>query len=263
MARRGNLVFRFSATDQGVGSVIHTFEEEEAEADAFVIMNPRWRGFSDLMYYQRLCAEPGCVKVCMSRVRCLHNQYFMGLQVVYRSTFANEATREYACPERFFVSGYYAIEGGTRNFSTLDLEDEEFITGLRLNQGEILDGVTFVTNRREVHFGGHGGSRYEDSMMMSTRLNAFRIVAFTGSELGVMHRIGYFAENISWETIRPLVMLRWLVERERASLSLSIEECTKEQLVVRTLVGADSSETLPDEIFRHVLWFLIDCKKPH
>jgi hypothetical protein len=273
MSTRRNLVFRFSATEQGGGTVIRSLEEEDAEEEALSIMTtstqshnhflistqPRPHRFSDLRYYQRLCAESGCVKVRMSRVRCLYSRYFMGIEVVYRSTFANGTTQERKASERSFESGYYSYKGGTREDSALELEEDEFITGLRLNQGEIVDGVTFVTNRREVHFGGHGGRRYD--MMLSRSLNAFRIVAFTGTESGVMHRIGYFAESISWETIRPLVMLRWLVERKRAAPTDA--ECTNDKLVVRALVGAETSDSLPDEIFRHVLRFLIDSENPH
>lgn len=71
-----------------------------------------------------------------------------------------------------------------------------------------------------------------------------------------MHRIGYFAENISWETIRPLVMLRWLVERERAA-PLLLPDASPWQLVVQAFVGVRTSESLPNDVFRHVLEFLL------
>ena len=211
--------------------------------------------FSDLQHYLELCAQPDCVKVCISRVRCRHNQYFMGLQVSYRSTFINGITQESQGPEHFFSHGYYSYNWGQIVDQTLELEDDEFITGLRVKQGEIVDGVTFVTNHREVHFGGQGGSWVD--MMLPESLTTYCIIAFMGTESGVMHRIGYFAaKNHPWETIGPLVMLRKLVEQDRAASLLLDSECTNDQLVVRALVGAGASESVPVDIFRHVLSFL-------
>lgn len=255
-------VFCFSDTDQVVAWGINAFQRENADQEADSIMtrsnnNPHpHRRFSDLQHYLELCAQPDCVKVRISRVRCRHNQYFMGLQVFYRSTFANGTTQESQAPEHFFSDGYYLYTGDLFVERTLELKDDEFITGLYVNQGEIVDGVTFVTNHREeptVLFGGEGGSRVT-MMLPGSALPTYRIIAFTGTERGVMHRIGYFAENISWETIRPLVMLRWLVERERAAPLLPDSEW---QLVVQALVGVRTSESLPNDVFRHVLEFLL------
>jgi hypothetical protein len=258
---RNSVVFCFSDTDQVVGWGINAFQRENAVADqeADAIMTRSNNSFSDLQHYLELCAQPDCVKVRISRVRCRHNQYFMGLQVSYQSTFANGTTQQSQAPEHFFSHGYYAYTGNQIVDRSLELQDDEFITGLYVNQGEIVDGVTFVTNLREEHvlFGGEGGSRVT-MMLPGSALPTYRIIAFTGTERGVMHRIGFFAENISWETIRPLVMLRWLVERERAApLLLSDSECTNDHLVVRALVGAGASESLPNEIFKSVLEFLL------
>ena len=254
---RNSVVFCFSDTDQVVGWGINAFQRENAVADqeADSIMTRSNNSFSDLQHYLELCAQPDCVKVRISRVRCRHNQYFMGLQVSYQSTFANGTTQQSQAPEHFFSDGYYAYTGNQIVDRSLEFQDDEFITGLYVNQGEIVDGVTFVTNQREeptLHFGGEGGSRV--TMMLPGSLPTYRIIAFTGTERGVMHRIGYFAKKLSWETISPLVMLRWLVERERAAPLLPDLEW---QLVVQALVGAGASESLPDAVFRHVLEFLL------
>jgi hypothetical protein len=263
MSTRRNLVFRFSASERNGGTVIHTFDEKNAEREALEIMarssqprggflssiQPRKHLFSDLGYYQCLCAEPDCVSVQISRVRCLCSRYFMGIEVVYRSTFTNGTTKESEAPKRSFTAGYYSLLGGEPEANDLELEDDEFITGLHLNQGAIMDGVTFVTNRREVHFGGYGGSTHDRTL--SNNLDMFRIVAFTGTASGVMHRIGFFAEGIPWGAVRSVVMLRWLVEQNRAAPRDA--EVTQEQLVVRALVGG----VLPNDIFEEVLKFLI------
>lgn len=190
MTTRNGVAFWFSDADQVDGWGIYTFQRENADQEADSIMtrsnndphphrHPHHR-FSDLQHYLELCAQPDCVKVRISRVRCRHNQYFMGLQVFYRSTFANGTTQESQAPEHFFSHGYYAYTGNHIVERTLELEDDEFITGLFLNQGEIVDGVTFVTNQREENFGGEGGNRL--AMMLPGSLSAYRIIAFTGTE---------------------------------------------------------------------------------
>jgi hypothetical protein len=263
MSTHRNLVFCFSGTEQGV---IHTFDEEDAEENALAIMRstqprnhflsgakPLHFQFSDLGYYQGLCAEQDCVNVRISRVRCLYGRYFMGIEVVYRSTFADGTTQETEAPTRAFASGYYSYLAGKPEVSDLELENGEFITGLRFNQGEIIDGVTFVTNRREVHFGGYGGTTYD--MMPSKHLNVFRILAFTGTESGVMHRIGYFAKVFPWGAVGPFVMLRWLVKQQRAAPTDA--EGTQEQLLVQRLVGVERFPFLNDDAFQRVMEFLI------
>ena len=94
-----------------------------------------------------------CVSVGISKIKFWHNDYCKGFQVTCRSTFRNGSIQTDVGPQHFYNTGYYRNHGESDTYSEeLILEDREYIKGLKVSQGEILDGVTFVTNLREVHF---------------------------------------------------------------------------------------------------------------
>ena len=93
---------------------------------------------------------------------------------------------------------------------TKNVEDGEFIAGLRINQGDMLDGVTFVTNRREVHCGGRGGTFHRYTMLVCSR-PSMRIVALAGTVNGVVARVGYYAKSLGWDIVGSFILLRQLV----------------------------------------------------
>mmetsp|Transcript_50899 Transcript_50899/g.69277 ORF Transcript_50899/g.69277 Transcript_50899/m.69277 type:complete len:248 (-) Transcript_50899:79-822(-) len=201
--------------------------------------------FNDISYYFGLLSEEGCVRVDIARVLCRHNSFVIGLQVVYRSVFRDGSTRFSEAPAHFFESGFYSYHGGQRETVVHELEDGERIIGLRLCQGEIMDGITFVTNRRTFHSGGMGGHRV--SLMCPTEHH--RVVAFGGTSRGVLERLTFFAERkLAWVSLGPLVMLRWLVMQQRAvRLPLAYDA---EDLGLQTLIG------ISNYTWRKVLCFL-------
>merc|ERR1712125_222977 len=105
--------------------------------------------FNDIEFYRSLWTEDGCVKAEISSVCVRHNMYCHGVQAIYRLTFADGRTETREGPRNFFSSGYYyySTPHRSRPITRVDLEEDEFLTGLRVKQGEIVDAITLVTNR--------------------------------------------------------------------------------------------------------------------
>jgi len=175
---------------------------------------PGKRYFNDFNFYDNLCRQDGCTRVDISSIRVRHNHFCHGFQVQYRSTFENGSECLTWSEPHFFSSGYYAFHSGRPEEASWVLAKDEYITGLQVQQGHIVDGITFITNHRQLHTGGYGGGRV-DMNLANTRAQ-YRIVAFAGTADGVLHRIGYFAKPFAWSIIRHFVMLRWLKYRGRA-----------------------------------------------
>ena len=76
---------------------------------------------------------------------------------------------------------------------------------------------TLYTNKRTVSFGGNGGSG--EDMSIPPDLSR-RIVAFVGTSKGILEKLGVISVSRNWEEVGPLVLLRTLVEKNRASLVL-------------------------------------------
>ena len=140
----------------------------------------------------------------------------------------------------------------------LELEDGEFICGLYLKQGEIVDGITFVTNRRRVHIGGRGGGSADMTYPTESR----RIIAFAGQFYGVLSRIVYYSVKIGWETVREYVMLRWLLENNRAEEKTSFggrvllrarkNRVRKDQECIKWIVNPDTPKEVMYQILRYL-----------
>ena len=114
--------------------------------------------FNDFDIYHQLRSEKGCQRVEIDSIEVLHNNFCHGLQVTYRSISDDGHTKFVKCLPHFFSSGYYAYHTGPAKNSWVHLESGEYLRSLRLQQGDIVDGITFVTNHREIHCGGYGGS---------------------------------------------------------------------------------------------------------
>lgn len=205
------LHFRYS--NHEYGSIIQTISENYNQA----LLPVRGRTFNGIDFYQALCAEHQCIQVEIASFTVRHNDFCHGVQATYRLTFTNGPTQRRKGPRNFSSSGFYANHGPTRTRNTtFKLHDGEYIRGLRLNQGEIVDGITFVTNRRELHCGGRGGIQRD--AMVYPHPSKYRVVAFAGIFNGVLAQVGYYAKSICWEIVRDYVMLRWLVDMDRASV---------------------------------------------
>ncbi len=199
--------------------------------------------FNDFKFYDRLCNMKGCTSVRISTIRVRHNNYCHGIQVGYKSKFHDGSTSVAWAEPHFYERGYYYYTGTSRE-ETWVLGEEEYICGLRIQQGDIVDGITFVTNERQLHSGGYGGNPH--NMMLPVKYD-HRIIAFAGTEYGVLQRIGYYAKPFGWSIIRPFVMLRWLKIHKRAF----IEEGEEDNVLNKFMDLAE------DGIFRNILEYLV------
>lgn len=217
-------------------------------------MEPPNRSFSDLAFYRNLCNEDGCVSVKIASVRVRHNSYCHGIQAIYEVSFADGTTARRPGPENFSSRGYYSYYRGQRlEESWIHLEDYEYIQGLKIRQGEIVDRITVVTNHREVHFGGNGGSPV---MMMPEIPSSVRVVAFAGLYDGVCGRIAFYATPLSWERIGVYIILRELVNQGRAVAEVTTagpNEITA-GMIVHQVISLDEGP------FRNIMEFLTPTK---
>jgi len=122
---------------------------------------------------------------------------------------------------------------------------------IRTRQGEITDQIIFITNQRTLSFGGNGGSG-ED---MSTPPDlSRRIVAFVGTSKWVLEKLGAISVSRNWEEVGPLILLRTLVEKRRASVVLQDGSGTalgEEDAVVQRLITNTDGD-----LFKRIVSFL-------
>eukprot|EP00554_Chaetoceros_debilis_P014846 CAMPEP_0194121990 /NCGR_PEP_ID=MMETSP0150-20130528/48903_1 /TAXON_ID=122233 /ORGANISM="Chaetoceros debilis, Strain MM31A-1" /LENGTH=282 /DNA_ID=CAMNT_0038814653 /DNA_START=61 /DNA_END=909 /DNA_ORIENTATION=+ len=277
-------IFRFSAPKDGYGSNVHLFsadnlqnavtaeenciqggQEHERSCQmknsktfslitgcsflANLIMKQAESGrqyFNDFNFYDDLCQKDDCTKVDIASIRARHNDFCHGFQVQYRTRSQNGSTQLVWAKKHFFQHGFYSYHGGRPKEQTWILDEDEYITGLRIHQGEIVDGITFVTNHREFHSGGRGGDSRD--MMLSNICKAqHRIVAFTGTENGILQRVGYYAKPFGWSIVRDFILLRCLQNNGRA---IAID--SGEKNIMHAFIGLAE-----DGIFRCILEYLV------
>lgn len=244
--------------------------------------------FNDLPFYLNLCkeAKPGVVRFEISRVLCLTDtsrKVVTGFQVAYRSVSTGDRGggvvvsargEELEAPRRVRRGSFCNVRTMRADALEIDLEGgERLVDVVTRVVGGVTETVQFVTNERRVYFGGVGGvcgagdrggedgdwipSGEEDRLHrhagteVAVRGEApprrvVALVATTGS--GVIHRIGHWLERTSWETLRPLILLRRLAETGRASHK---DARTKEEAVTQLIV----TEPI-DELFRLVCQFI-------
>ena len=208
--------------------------------------------FNDLGFYMNLCAKEGCTKVEISHLNVFHNNdYCFGVTVLYRLTFSNGNTENQFAPKYLYRGGYYAFEGGRCKTSRITLQDGEYLAEIRTRQGEITDQITFITNQRTLSFGGNGGSGEDISIPPDL---SRRIVAFVGTSKGILEKLGAISVSRNWEEVGPLVLLRTLIEKNRASVVLqdgSDNALGEEDAVVQRLVTNTDGD-----LFKRIVSFL-------
>lgn len=202
--------------------------------------------FNDLEYLQGL--QQVFQSVRLVRVVVYHNHFIMGVRAVYNCQDVDGNDVECVGEQHNFRQGYYVQQGGTRRTSILTLSQDEYICAVRTRQGDITDSVTFVTNQRQASFGGNGGSEepHDGTVELSRR-----VVAFCGTSQGVLHRLGYIAESINWEILKPVILLRKLIQTGRAEQTTPVKNCTKEQLYLHAVL-----QDTEEHLFRHFLSFV-------
>ena len=209
------------------------------------------KSFNDLSFYTSLVRE-GCTKVEISHIHVYHNNdYCFGLHIQYRSTFSNGNTEHSWSRPHIYRSGYYAWSGGDSQTSRITFEKGEYLAEIRTRQGDITDQITFITNQRTLSFGGNGGSG--EDMSIPPDLDR-RIVAFVGTSRGILEKLGAISVSRNWKEVGPLVLLRALVEKNRASLVLQDESDNAlggEDAVVQTLITNTDGD-----LFKRIVSFL-------
>jgi len=212
--------------------------------------NTHYRGgFNDLGFYLDLCAKDGCTSVDLSSIHVHHsNEYCMGMKVFYQSTFADGSTSISFTQDHVYEMGYYAHSGGRRRVSSIIFADGEYLAEIRTRQGEITDQITFITNRRSVSFGGNGGDGEGEDTSQPVDLSR-RIVAFVGTANGVLERLGAISISRNWEEVGHFVILRALIEQNRATLQNS--SLSEGDAVVQTLIV-----DMGGDVFKRILSFL-------
>ena len=80
-----------------------------------------------------------------------------------------------------------------------------------------------------------------------------RIVAFVGTSKGVLEKLGAISVSINWEEIGHLVLLRTLVEKNRASVVLQDSDTALDEdnaVVQRLITNTDG------DLFKRIVSFL-------
>lgn len=211
-------------------------------------------GYNDMQFYENLLAENGCTNVDISSifvryatplVRYGAAQYLkylcVAVGVVYRQTF-----RDGSCK---YVRGPKNLSAGNLPWTLFSSKEHEFqlkrneyLLGIRLHKGgtykgaTYLCGLTFVTNFREEHFGGHVCDQRKLCNAMASIPPDMRIVAFCGTHFGLIcEHIGIYAKAFGWKSRGPYILMRRLVTDGRAEINGS----TSSDASVRWLVNID------------------------
>ena len=210
--------------------------------------------FNDLNVYKSLLNENGCVSVKISSIIVRCSKYIHGFRVKYKCKFNDGRAETRESVENFFSSGYYGYDRPKEN-RELILSDDEYLRGIRVRQGDILDGITFVTNLREVKFGGNGGDAIMDDRMVLPQ--SHEIVALTGTIWMVVSRVGFYAKSRGWDIVGTYIMMKWLVDKNRASVNETKKRFSRRQNVLDPKIMGALTTKLPDLAFQRVLEYLI------
>mmetsp|Transcript_58 Transcript_58/g.60 ORF Transcript_58/g.60 Transcript_58/m.60 type:complete len:259 (+) Transcript_58:189-965(+) len=253
-------LFRFSDPAENYGLNRHNIDSQKIspiEVGNRVMKSPEnmqyHQLFNDFQFYNSLLLLKGCVEVEISGLRVRHNDFCHGIQAIYLLTFEDGTSQKRSGPENFFSTGTYCWDTyGKIRDTWVYLKRGEYLTGVHINQDEILNGITFVTNEREVHCGGNGGY-WKNSM--SKNPSSMRIVAFSGTINGVTERIGYYAKDYSWKIARPYVLLRSLTIQNRASpVEFRANVLKRKRSSYEMIQGLIE---LPEEVFREIIRFIV------
>lgn len=225
--------------------------------------------FNDLPKYLELLNDPSYTKVEMKQVIVKMNSYILGMKAIYRCMLVDGTSIEIEGTLHSFETGKWYQDGGKPYIQVLNLKQDEYLVDIITRQGEILDGLCFVTNRRQEYFGGFGGYDRNDDRGVKTNPNiTVRIVAFAGTSNGVMHRLGFYKEYGNWDIIKPFVILRALFQQKRAKPQDMDRETVQEKIIaekaeafLRILVSGPEDKTpglliIPLKILR---FFISPC----
>ena len=221
--------------------------------------NSKMSAFNDWSFYQALQQQPGCTHVRLSQIDIDHSSWFLtGLQVTYESML-HGTTVEAKAPQHDFQRFRYRQYGQSTK-STLRLLEEEYIVNLAVRRvDKISDRITIVTNLRHVSFGSPDFSCYSTGFLVERHPNQQhnlqrRVVALAGVTMEMSEQVGCFSESLNWETLKDWILMRSLVETQRAQpmKDTTAPANTNDKMIQSLVVEAN------DDIFKRVLSFLVD-----
>jgi len=259
--------------NRGTEPELHNSNEDE-EAAATTTTT-----FSDWSFYHELKQQPGCTHVELSQIHVDHSSWFLtGLQAEYRSHFADHRlTIETAAPQHDFQRFRYQQYGQSAR-SSLKLLKDEYITNLSFRRvDKISDRITIITNLREVSFGSPDFSCFTSNFLLpfspATTTGKHqnhhlpqkrRVVALGGISWEMSEQLGCFSESLNWTTLKDWILVRKLVEQNRAeptvmTMTVGTAGTTETEKKEGQIITALVTET-NDDIFKRVLGFLVDAQ---
>jgi len=218
--------------------------------------------------------EIASIAVSHNRLHCL------GIQTTYRIIYDNGNVELCRTPTRAYNkeeenAWKYRLDV---NYSSIEFEKGEYLAEIRTRQANgdnlrwsraVTNQISFITNLRTVSFGGDGGIGEDMSAPPDLRRE---IIGLNGTFnlLGrerVLGVLGSVSISRNWKEVGPLVLLRSLIEKGRASpRSLSKMEYAIPRK--RKFAGSDKSLKKDDtvlhefvmdshqDVFRRILSFL-------
>lgn len=212
--------------------------------------------FNDLSRFMNLRSYWTAAKVELSQIQVRHNDFCLGILASYRRINQDSSSVQliadgHEATLNFREGGWYAQIGGQSQVSTITFAPGEYLAEVRTRHGDITDQITFMTNRRAISFGGNGG----DGEDLSQPVNlSRRVVALVGTLHLGLQRLGTISISHNWEEVGPAVLLRALVDRQRASPLQNAADMalSKYDKVVQALMM-----DMTEDIFKRTLSFLV------
>ena len=212
--------------------------------------------FNDLSRFMNLRSYWTAAKVELSQIQVRHNDFCLGILASYRRINQDSSSVQliadgHEATLNFREGGWYAQIGGQSQVSTITFAKGEYLADIRTRHGDITDQITFMTNRRAISFGGNGG----DGEDLSQPVNlSRRVVALVGTLHLGLQRLGTISISHNWEEVGPAVLLRALVDRQRASPLQNAADMalSKYDKVVQALMM-----DMTEDIFKRTLSFLV------
>ena len=233
---------------------------------------PNSLSFSDWSLYQELIQQPDCINVELSEIHVEHSSWFLtSLQATYKSTFSNGTHLMTKAPKHSFQRFRYRQYAHDNQHSTLCLGEKECLLNMSLRTvDKITDRITFLTNQRTVSFGSPAISGYTTTPLLvpypitncnnnnsnnnNQQTMSFRkIVALAGLTQEMAEQVGCFSESQHYQHVKPFIVMRALVEQNRALPIEALSNVNDTNSNVLTCLMRDTNQ----DIFKYIVSFLV------
>ena len=203
-------------------------------------------GFNDIDFYRDLMSTKGCKNVELAAIGVLAGLKLREIYSIYRITLHDGSTEMYDSMGSCLADSS-CWDKGSRNL--IIFQTGEHLKGIVAHERDgSLTGLTFVTNRRRVRIVGNSFDETLDSHRnMTNNPPGMKIIAFCGNCSGNMIRhpippalrpildsrlnheigaIGFYMIPFRWKARRIYVLMRQLVQRNRAQSTSTSELAT-------------------------------------